>query len=277
LFDSIHTAFLLVDSYLIFAISMVLRGLPGFDCNGETALHMFASQGDLSAIRSILPKCNASFIMKKSQFHLTFNFDALHTALVFQHLDIALAILERLKQIWEAQEPANGLQNLKELLTVFDPVTRVTTTMLMCRLLVVDSRCLPLCIGLLRKFAAFIGELCSDKCILFFRWGNVELLDRVVDLLKAINHQNSRFPEMLEDVFCMKDRSGLTVLHHAVRSGNKLAVKWCMQNGAVAIPVVDLPSESAAETTKSSTFPVRYLSSLIPNGLSKLTSATLWE
>ena len=103
---------------------------------GETALHLMACRGDLAAVRALLPKCDAKFIMSKSEFRLTEGFDALHTALVFQQLDIADAILERLEQIWGAQPltpPADGLQLLKELLTVRDPVTRTTTVMLMCR------------------------------------------------------------------------------------------------------------------------------------------------
>jgi hypothetical protein len=114
-------------------LSAVALGLSGFNCMGETALHLMACRGDLAAVRALLPKCDAKFIMSKSEFRLTEGFDALHTALVFQQLDIADAILERLEQIWGAQPPADGLQLLKELLTVHDPVTRTTTVMLMCR------------------------------------------------------------------------------------------------------------------------------------------------
>ena len=114
-------------------LSAVALGLSGFNCMGETALHLMTCRGDLAAVRALLPKCNTAFIMSKSEFRLTEGFDALHTALVFQQLDIADAILERLEQIWGAHAPADGLQRLKELLTVRDPVTRTTTTMLLCR------------------------------------------------------------------------------------------------------------------------------------------------
>lgn len=123
------------DSYSRLTNSAVSLGLPGFDCMGETALHYFASRGDAASVQRILPKCNdAAYIMKTSKFRLTKGLDALHTALIFQELNIADAILERLEQIWREQEPKNGVELLTNLLRVRDPVTRTTTTMLMCRL-----------------------------------------------------------------------------------------------------------------------------------------------
>jgi hypothetical protein len=67
---------------------------------GETALHVFASMGDTAAVRRILPGCDYTYILKKSEFRLTKGLDALHTALIFQQFDIADAILERLQEIW---------------------------------------------------------------------------------------------------------------------------------------------------------------------------------
>ena len=115
-------------------ISAVAQGLPGFQFNGETALHYFASRGDVSAVQHILSEFGDREIIEQvSKFRLTQGIDALHTALVFQHLVIADAILERLEQIWTEHKPKNGLQDLKTLLQRKDPVTRTTTMMLMCR------------------------------------------------------------------------------------------------------------------------------------------------
>lgn len=112
-----------------------------------------------------------------------------------------------------------------------------------------------------------------------FRWGNEKLRDRVVELLKITNHQNVRFPEILQDIFFPKDASGLTVLDHAVRSGDKSVVSWCMRNGAVACPN---PYESReSDDPKLPEFSNLHENSnrhsLILEGLSKMTSATLWE
>lgn len=60
------------------------------------------------------------------------------------------------------------------------------------------------------------------------------LLARVKELLKLLNAGSDIFPEMLKGILYEKDESGLNALHHAIRSGNKIAVQWCMQNGAVA-------------------------------------------
>jgi hypothetical protein len=115
---------------------------------GETALHVFASTGDTAAVRRILPGCfNYEYILKKSEFRLTKGLDALHTALIFQQFEIADAILERLREIWQEQPP--GLEKLKDLLTVRDPVARTTTTMLMCRFVT------PLCYFACVCFAVF--------------------------------------------------------------------------------------------------------------------------
>lgn len=116
-------------------ISAVAQGLPGFEFNGETALHYFASRGDFSAVQHILSQCNeASFIIDQaSKFRLTLGMDAFHTALVFQHLTIADAILERLEQIWMERKPKNGLHDLKKLLQRKDPVAKTTSLMLLCR------------------------------------------------------------------------------------------------------------------------------------------------
>ncbi len=115
--------------------SAVSRGLPNFACMGETALHMFACQGKIDEIQRILPKCDADFILTESQFVLTEGMDALHSALVFQHANVAEAILLRLGEIF--QDPKyvgqNGLNYLLKLLSVRDPCTGTTSVMLMCR------------------------------------------------------------------------------------------------------------------------------------------------
>lgn len=63
---------------------------------------------------------------------MTEGLDALHTALIFQQLDIADAILERLRELWGELQPT--VRDLKKLLTVRDSETRTTTIMLICRL-----------------------------------------------------------------------------------------------------------------------------------------------
>jgi ankyrin repeat protein len=204
-----------------------------------------ACRGDLAGVRRLLPKCKEAYIMSKSMFRPTLGFDALHTALVFQQLDIADAILERVKQLWEEQAPSDGVQRLMKLLTVKDAVSKTTTIMLMCRcsdfvVCQYFSRCL---------YFSFLFLL--NISLVFFRWGNENLRDRVVELLKIVNHSNSRFPEKLEAVFFHRDRSGLTALHHAVRSGCKLAVRWCMQNGAVAVPDSESSENSGGDAAAS--------------------------
>ncbi len=200
--------------------------------------------------------------------------DALHTALIFQQLDIADAILERLGELWRDSQCT--VMDLKNLLTVRDSYTRTTTIMLMCRLLMLyhASWCLG---GCLRVFTYVFSTLW--RC----RWGNEKLRDRVVELLKITNHQNVRFPEILQVIFFERDRSGLTVLDHAVRSGDKLVVSWCMRNGAVAYPYPYNypPPESDVSSSTPHDLPgfsnSSNLQSLILEGLSKVTSATLWE
>ncbi len=71
-------------------------------------------------------------------FELTEGLDALHTALIFQQLDIADSILERLGELWSEQHSTYSVRNLKELLTVRDPVTKTTTIMLICRLVLLN-------------------------------------------------------------------------------------------------------------------------------------------
>jgi hypothetical protein len=244
---------------------------------GETALHVFASMGDTAAVRRILPGCDYTYILKKSEFRLTKGLDALHTALIFQQFDIADAILERLQEIWKEQLPSGGLELLKDLLTVRDPVARTTTTMLMCRFVA------PLCCYFACAcFAVFTHKLSFVPSeALCFRWGTDKLLDRVINLLQVLNHGTSRFPEMLEVILFETDRSGLTALHHAVRSGNKYVVRWCMMQGAVACPgrVARFEVESSISKTES---PPNHsnmnVKSLIPDGASRLTmGSTLWE
>ena len=109
----------------------------------------------------------------------------------------------------------------------------------------------------------------------FFRWGMDQLLDRVTDLLKLVNNNSSRFPQILEVTLFERDRSGMTALHHAVRSGSRLAVRWCMNNGAIACPTDNsvtpyTPSYSQHKNDVN-------LKSLIAEGWSSLTQATLWE
>ena len=243
---------------------------------GETALHVFASTGDTAAVRRILPGCDYTYILRKSEFRLTQGLDALHTALIFQQFDIADAILERLQEIWQAQPPPGGLELMKDLLAVRDPVARTTTIMLMCRFVT------PLCHFACACFAVFTHKLSFVPSeALCFRWAMDKLLDRVINLLQVLNHGTSRFPEMLQVVLFETDRSGLTALHHAVRSGNKHVVRWCMMNGAVACPghVPRFEVESSISKTKS---PPNHsnlnVKSLIPDGASKLTmGTTLWE
>jgi hypothetical protein len=242
---------------------------------GETALHVFASRGDTAAVRRILPGCDYTYILMKSEFRLTKGLDALHTALIFQQFDIADAILERLQEIW-VPPPPEGLELLKNLLTVRDPVAKTTTTMLMCRFVT------PLCFFACLCFAVFTHKLSFVPSeVLCFRWGTDKLLDRVINLLQVLNHGNSRFPEMLQVVLFETDRSGLTALHHAVRSGNKLVVRWCMMHGAVACPrrIDRFEVESRISKTKSpANLSNMNVKSLIPDGASKLTmGTTLWE
>jgi hypothetical protein len=145
------------------------------------------------------------------------------------------------------------------------------------------------------------------------------LLARVKELLKVVNAGSDAFPEILKGILFEKDESGLNALHHAVRSGNKLAVQWCMQNGAVAYPNdyewciesggiagsdaqhddIVMTSESRqkfmteheGQTLAYSWYEfeqpdfimeqivedVGNIKSLIPDGASKMTLATLWE
>jgi hypothetical protein len=111
-----------------------------------------------------------------------------------------------------------------------------------------------------------------------FRFGNEGLLARVLSLLKIANRGIISFPENLQVIFFEKDRSGLTALHHAVRSGNKFVVRWCMQRTALAMPGhydledVEEPLEGLEEDEKRFN-----LKSLIPDGASQQTKATLWE
>lgn len=64
-------------------------------------MHFFTCRGDLAAVQRILPRClDESYILKKSEVELTKGLDALHTALIFQQLDIADAIMERLGELW---------------------------------------------------------------------------------------------------------------------------------------------------------------------------------
>ena len=115
--------------------SAVSRGLPNFDCLGETALHLFACQGKIDEIRRVLPFCDLVFIQQTSEFKLSEGIDALHSALIFQHANVAEAILLRLADIF--QDPKyvgqNGLNYLLKLLSVRDPCTGTTSVMLMCR------------------------------------------------------------------------------------------------------------------------------------------------
>ena len=145
------------------------------------------------------------------------------------------------------------------------------------------------------------------------------MLARVKELLKVVNAGSDAFPEILKGILFEKDESGLNALHHAVRSGNKLAVQWCMQNGAVAYPndyewcvesVTDAQHDDIVMTSESSAKfegqtlayswheferdhdfadpasdhkpienveDVGNIKSLIPDGASKMTLATLWE
>jgi hypothetical protein len=106
-----------------------------------------------------------------------------------------------------------------------------------------------------------------------------KVLDMVVEILKMVNHGNSRFPSMLEGVLFKKDHSGLTALHHAVRSGNKISVRWCMLNGAVACPPqYQYPNKPFCGRSSKNVAEPSNLKSLIAEGSSKLTQgATLWE
>jgi hypothetical protein len=113
---------------------------------GETALHCIASHGDVDMMQRILPKCDDTFIMQKSEFRLTQGLDALHTAMIFQHEQIATMILGRLGHLWQGSQygGGKGLELLKELLSVEDPCTGVTTIMLMCRSFLLSSTTLLL-------------------------------------------------------------------------------------------------------------------------------------
>lgn len=247
---------------------------------GETALHLFASTGDTAAVRRILSVCSDyNYIMMQSEFRLTKGLDALHTALIFQQFDIAEAILERLQEIFQEQQPLNGLILLKDLLIVRDPFARTTTTMLMCRFATLLCYFACVCFA---GFTLILSFVPSE--VLCFRWGQEKLLDRVINLLKVLNHGNSRFPEMLEVILFESDKSGLTALHHAVRSGNKLVVRWCILNGAVACPRrVDRGLFEANSSRPETLSPANHymnmnIKSLIPDGASKLTmGTTLWE
>jgi ankyrin repeat protein len=102
-----------------------------------------------------------------------------------------------------------------------------------------------------------------------------QLLDRVTDLLKLVNNNNSRFPQILEVTLFERDRSGMTALHHAVRSGSRLTVRWCMNNGAIACPSNN--SNFLYNTLRDSHDNKVNLKSVIAEGWSGLTQATLWE
>ena len=103
------------------------------------------------------------------------------------------------------------------------------------------------------------------------------MLARVVSLLKIANQGIVSFPENLQVILFEKDRSGLTALHHAVRSGNKLLVRWCMQKTALAMPghydLEDVEEPLNLEEDET----LFNLKSLIPDGASQQTKATLWE
>jgi hypothetical protein len=102
---------------------------------GETALHFFACQGKIDEIRRILPSCDLGFLQQTSEFKLTKGMDALHSALVFQHANIAEAILTRIAEIFQDSKylGKEGLTSLNKLLGVKDPCTGTTSVMLMCR------------------------------------------------------------------------------------------------------------------------------------------------
>ena len=78
-------------------------------------------------------------------------------------------------------------------------------------------------------------------------------------------------------------RTTQRVTNHAVRSGNKLVVRWCMQNGAVACPRrVDRGFSKVKSSNSEIESPANHsnmnVKSLIPDGASKLTvGTTLWE
>jgi len=115
--------------------SAVSRGLPNFACLGETALHLFACQGKIDEIRRVLPFCDLVFIQQASEFKLSEGIDALHSALIFQHADIAEAILTRIAEIFKDSKylGKDGLRSLNNLLGAKDPCTGTTSVMLMCR------------------------------------------------------------------------------------------------------------------------------------------------
>ncbi len=102
---------------------------------GETTLHLFACQGKIEEIRNVLPFCDLGSIQQKSEFKLTKGIDALHSALIFQHENIAEAILTRIAEIFKDSKyfGKEGLRCLNELLGVKDPCTGTTSVMLMCR------------------------------------------------------------------------------------------------------------------------------------------------
>jgi ankyrin repeat protein len=104
-----------------------------------------------------------------------------------------------------------------------------------------------------------------------------QLLDRVTDLLKLVNNNSSRFPQMLEVTLFERDRSGMTALHHAVRSGSRLTVRWCMNNGAIACPSVNLGTSWFPKPKPNQVQFNVNLRSFIAEGWSSLTQATLWE
>ena len=266
----VHVSYLLAVCLFLphYLRSAVSRGLPNFACMGETALHMFACQGKINEIQLILPKCDADFILMESEFVLTRGIDALHSALVFQHENVAGAVLLRLAEIFKDPKYVgqNGLICLRKLLSVRDPCTGTTSVMLMCR-------CDPIVAGIqivLFSLTIFVAEL------FFFRWGMDQLLERVTDLLKLVNNNSSRFPQMLEVTLFERDRSGMTALHHAVRSGSRLTVRWCMNNGAIACPHRNSDKYSHPKQLKLEKNDVN-LKSFVADGSSNLTQATLWE
>jgi hypothetical protein len=68
----------------------------------------------------------------------------------------------------------------------------------------------------------------------------------------------------------------MTALHHAVRSGSRLTVRWCMNNGAIACPIHNSYTFSHPKKANPKKSKVN-LKSLVADGSSNLTQATLWE
>lgn len=172
--------------------------------------------------------------------------------------------MEKLEQIWTEHKPKDGLNHrlndLKTLLQRKDPVTRTTTMMLMCRFTPHSS-------------SIIVRYICFSNGSYCFRFGNEELLARILNLLKIANQGITSFPETLQVTLFEKDRSGLTALHHAVRSCNKLVVRWRMQTTALAMPGhYDIEDADPQEDEKRFN-----MKSLISDGASQQTKAALWE